>query len=127
MLKCQDKVFKRLGLTYFLDEGTLLGAVRHGGWVPWDDTGDMDLGLLTTELGLREAGVLSSVCPPSPVPTTESPLPASTPPSSLAKQASSFFQFIFPEGRKYLPRSVHGLRERLSASFPGDYLKCHRG
>ena len=56
MLKCQDKVFKRLGLTYFLDEGTLLGAVRHGGWVPWDDTGDMDLGLLTTELGLRELG-----------------------------------------------------------------------
>ncbi|MGI6736569.1 MAG: LicD family protein [Anaerovoracaceae bacterium] len=39
-----DRVCRRIGVGYFLCGGSLLGYVRHGGFIPWDD--DIDCGML---------------------------------------------------------------------------------
>lgn len=41
MLKTTDEIFHANGITYWIDGGTLLGAVRHHDVIPWDDDGDL--------------------------------------------------------------------------------------
>lgn len=35
--------FEKEGINYFLAYGNLLGAIRHGGFIPWDDDFDVEL------------------------------------------------------------------------------------
>lgn len=41
ILSVIDKICKKYDIQYFAEWGTMLGTVRHGGYIPWDD--DMDI------------------------------------------------------------------------------------
>lgn len=55
ILKEFIRVCNDLHLQYFLVEGSMLGAVRHKGFIPWDDDIDVAIPREDYEIFLKEA------------------------------------------------------------------------
>ncbi|WP_407393802.1 LicD family protein [Methanobrevibacter sp.] len=47
LIEFVDNVCKKHEIEYWMDYGTLLGSVRHNGFVPWDD--DLDVGMMRSD------------------------------------------------------------------------------
>lgn len=64
LLKEFDRLCKKHGLTYTLAAGTCLGALRHGGFIPWDDDIDVDMPRADYDRlwELYKAGELDTYC-----------------------------------------------------------------
>lgn len=52
ILKEADKVLKNKNIIYFLVGGSVLGSIRHKGFIPWDD--DIDIGLYRKDFEIME-------------------------------------------------------------------------
>lgn len=60
MLKDVDKICRKHNIPYFLNGGSALGAIRHKGFIPWDD--DADIAMLKDDY-LRFIEVLKKALP----------------------------------------------------------------
>ncbi|MCM1022118.1 MAG: LicD family protein [Muribaculum sp.] len=127
-----DRVCRDNGISYWLSSGTLIGAVRHGGFIPWDD--DVDIEMLSADyqklialLGRKECAGKYQLCTSATDPNFLFPYAKLHDPDSIIEEATGLdalqryrgcFIDIFP-----LAPSGSLKAHRLSAKVLGTELK----
>lgn len=53
LLKEVDSICRKYDIEYYLAGGSMIGAVRHGGFLPWDDDADVHMSRENAELFVR--------------------------------------------------------------------------
>lgn len=86
ILKTVDRICKTNGIPYWLSSGTLLGAVRHKGFIPWDD--DLDIEIFREDVS-RFANALRAELPEKYVVQTHTSDPAYVAPYMKVREIDS--------------------------------------
>ena len=89
-----DAICKEYNLTYFLGGGTLLGAMRHGGFIPWDD--DLDVGMPMKDYK-KFLKIAPNVLPKDVLLQTPKTNPNTAIPFSKLRDAYSFYYEMRPD------------------------------
>ena len=98
ILRIVRDIANKHSLKYWLDFGTLLGAVRHQGFVPWDD--DVDIAMERSDY-VKMCDVLKSGCLPAPLVFSDLAIPDfdMDPIIHIYEPESKCFVDIFPYDR----------------------------
>lgn len=89
-----DAICKEYNLTYFLGGGTLLGAMRHSGFIPWDD--DLDVGMPMKDYK-KFLKIAPKVLPKDVLLQTPKTNPHTAIPFSKLRDAYSFYYEMRPD------------------------------
>ena len=98
ILKVIDKVCREHDIPYSLYAGTLLGAVRHQGFIPWDD--DLDICMSRANYN-RFLEVWEQVQPEGYLLQNKENAPDFTPSFSKIRKKNTTFQLTYETHKKY--------------------------
>ena len=93
LLRIFDHICREEHIDYWVDYGTLLGAVRHQGFIPWDD--DIDVSMRYEDY-LRFLRYATSISPPTSERSTTTAVKTASPPSAaISKTPPSYWKMCW--------------------------------